>query len=151
LGDGPERTLWEKVAAGIHARDSAISIRFPGWADEAALIEQMKASRLLVVPSVWPEPFGSVGMAAARCGVPCAAFAVGGIPQWLHEGLNGHLAPAGRPTAAGLADAIVRCLRDPQHYEALSHGAREMAAKFTMACHLPNLISVFERIVRGRS
>ena len=53
----------------------------------------MKASRLLVVPSVWPEPFGSVGMAAARCGVPAAAFAVGGIPQWLHDGVNGHLAP----------------------------------------------------------
>ena len=52
----------------------------------------MAASDLLVVPSVWPEPFGSVGPAAAQHGIPAAAFAVGGIPQWLHEGVNGHLA-----------------------------------------------------------
>ena len=76
----------------------------------AALSAQMRESRLLVVPSVWPEPFGSVGMAAARYGVPAAAFAVGGIPQWLHDGVNGHLASATPPTSASLADAVIRCL-----------------------------------------
>ena len=150
-GDGPDRSLWERLAAGIQARAAEISIRFPGWSDETQLSWQMKTSRLLVVPSLWPEPFGSVGMAAARCGVPAAAFGVGGIPQWLHDGVNGHLAPATPPTAVGLADAVVRCLRDPEHYEQLSRGAREMAARFTMERHLPDLMNVFERVVHGRS
>jgi glycosyltransferase involved in cell wall biosynthesis len=149
-GDGPDRLRWEGLAAGIQAKEAQISIRFPGWSDEAQLSCQMKTSRLLVVPSLWPEPFGSVGLTAARCGVPAAAFGVGGIPQWLHDGVNGHLAPAVPATAAGLADAVVRCLRDPQHYQQLSRGAREMAAKFTMERHLPDLMGVFERVVHGR-
>jgi glycosyltransferase involved in cell wall biosynthesis len=150
LGDGPERERWERQSGRIQSRDPHISIAFPGWVDEAQLSAQMKTARLLVVPSVWPEPFGTVGMAAARQGVPAAAFAVGGITQWLHDGVNGHLASAAPPTAAGLAAAIASCLRDRGHHEALSRGARLMAARFTMDRHLPELMQVFEKVVNGR-
>jgi glycosyltransferase involved in cell wall biosynthesis len=146
-GDGPDRQQWEARAKEIAAEDSDLSILFTGWCDEARLGILMRESRLLVVPSVWPEPFGSVGMTAARHGVPAAAFAVGGIPQWLHEGVNGHLAPASPPTAAGLADAVVRCLDDPRHHGELSRGARRLSAMFTMERHLPELIRVLERVL----
>lgn len=149
-GDGPDRQRWESRAREIAADDKGVSIRFVGWCDEARLGMLMRESRLLVVPSVWPEPFGSVGMAAARYGVPAAAFAVGGIPQWLHEGVNGHLAPGSPPTAAGLADAVGRCLGEPRHYEELSRGALRMAATFTMEKHLPELVRVLERVIDGR-
>jgi glycosyltransferase involved in cell wall biosynthesis len=149
-GDGPDRQRWERSARRVQDTDSQISIRFSGWSDESQVNADMKASRLLVVPSVWPEPLGSVGIAAGRHGVPAAAFAVGGIPQWLHDGVNGHLAPAAPSTAAGLASAIVKSLRDPRHYEELSRGARAMAARFTMERHLPELIAIFERVVHGR-
>ena len=150
-GDGPDRLRWERRAREVEAADRDISIAFVGWTEEIRLTKLMLESRLLVVPSVWPEPFGSVGMAAARYGVPAAAFAVGGIPQWLHEGVNGHLAPGTPPTADGLAGAIVRCLSDPHHYEELSRGARQMAATFTMEHHLPPLIRIFERAIDGRA
>lgn len=149
-GDGPDRDRWETRARAMEAADRNISIAFVGWTDEIRLTRLMLESRLLVVPSVWPEPFGSVGMAAARYGVPAAAFAVGGIPQWLHDGVNGHLAPGTPPTADGLADAIVRCLSDPRHYEALSRAARRMAAAFTMERHLPPLITILQRAIDGR-
>ncbi len=123
-GDGPDRQRWESSARQVQDTDSQISITFSGWSDEAQVNADMNASRLLVVPSVWPEPLGSVGIAAARFGVPAAAFAVGGIPQWLHDGVSGHLAPADPPTAGGLAGAVCRCLRDPRHYDELSRGAR---------------------------
>lgn len=150
-GDGPVRAQWEQHAKRIQHRDPQLSISFPGWCNEEELGAHMQNARLLAVPSVWPEPFGSVGVAAARYGVPAAAFAVGGIPQWLHDGVNGHLASARPPKAAELADAALRCLRDPDHYEALSRGARQMAARFTMDRHLPELTSVFEQVVNGRS
>ena len=147
-GDGPERQQWEQLAKGIQARDANVAIEFSGWSDESQLSAMMQASRLLVVPSVWPEPFGSVGLAAARHGVPAAAFAVGGIPQWLHDGVNGHLA-ATPATAEGLASAIVKCLRDERHYEDLSRAAIEMATRFTMQQHIPEVVRVFERVVHG--
>jgi glycosyltransferase involved in cell wall biosynthesis len=146
-GDGPDRQQWEAHAREITTRDPQISILFAGWCDEVRLGTLMRDSRLLVVPSVWPEPFGSVGMAAAQYGVPAAAFAIGGIPQWLHEGVNGHLAPASPPTVAGLVDAIARCLGDPHHYEELSRGTQQMSAMFTMEKHLPELIRLLERVI----
>lgn len=149
-GDGPDRYRWEMRAREVAAADRDISIAFAGWTAEIPLTKLMLESRLLVVPSIWPEPFGSVGMAAARYGVPAAAFAVGGIPQWLHDGVNGHLAPGSPPTAEGLAEAIVRCLSDPHHYEDLSRGARQMAGAFTMENHLPRVIGILERAIDGR-
>jgi glycosyltransferase involved in cell wall biosynthesis len=148
-GDGPDRQEWETRAGVVMAKNPGLSILFAGWCDEGRLGSLMRDSRLLVVPSVWPEPFGSVGMAAAQCGVPAAAFAVGGIPQWLHDGINGHLAAGSPPSTAGLADAIVRCLAEPQHYEALCNGAARMAQVFTMDKHLPELIRILERAVDG--
>jgi glycosyltransferase involved in cell wall biosynthesis len=145
-GDGSERARLESHAREITRADHEVSIDFAGWCDELHLGMLMSGSRLLVVPSLWPEPFGSVGMAAARHGVPAAAFAAGGIPQWLHDGVNGHLAPASPPTREGLADAVVRCLIDPSHYQQLSCGARQMAAAFTMDKHLPQLMQILESV-----
>ena len=59
-------------------------------------------SDLLVLPSLWPEPFALVGLEAARHRLPVAAYAVGGIPDWLTSGENGYLAPGDPPTVDGL-------------------------------------------------
>jgi glycosyltransferase involved in cell wall biosynthesis len=96
-----------------------------------------------VVPSLWPEPFGSVGPTAGSHGLPAAAFAVGGIPQWLVDGVTGHLAPGDPPTASGLARAIVQCLDDRAHHASLREGARQMAGTFTMKRHLPGVLKAF--------
>src|SRR5688500_10119467 len=94
------------------------------------------------------EPFGSVGPAAAAAGIPAAAFDVGGISEWLTEGVSGHLAPGQRPTAKGLAGATARCLADPHHYAALKEGARMMSQRFTMQHHIPALVSALEQATR---
>jgi glycosyltransferase involved in cell wall biosynthesis len=102
-----------------------------------------------VVPSVWPEPFGLVGPEAAAYGVPAAAYAVGGIPDWLQDGVNGHLAPGNPPMAAGLADAIVNCLGDPAHYEQLRRGALAAAqTSDTVARHAAAVAEVLGAVAR---
>jgi glycosyltransferase involved in cell wall biosynthesis len=141
-GDGRDRARWESRARQIAAAFPNAEFEFTGWLAHDELSQRMKTSDLLVVPSLWPEPFGSVGAEAGRYGVPAAAFAVGGIPQWLADGISGHLAPGNPPTPAGLAHAIARCIEDPQHYAALSEGARRMAATFSMERHLPELLKV---------
>ena len=141
-GDGRDRARWESRARQIAAAFPNAEFEFTGWLAHDELSQRMKTSDLLVVPSLWPEPFGSVGAEAGRYGVPAAAFAVGGIPQWLADGISGHLAPGNPPTPAGLAHAIARCIEDPQHYAALSEGARRMAATFSMERHLPELLQV---------
>ena len=102
-------------------------------------------AHLLVVPSLWPEPFGLIGLEAAACGVPAAAFDVGGISEWLHDGVSGYLAPANPPPAAALAAAIVKCLRDRPTHDALSQGALEIASRHSMDAHVTALLGVLTR------
>jgi glycosyltransferase involved in cell wall biosynthesis len=144
-GDGQSRARWESRARQIEKRTPNLQFEFTGWLAQEEIGRLMKRSDLLVVPSLWPEPFGMVGPAAGEQGLPAVAFAVGGIPQWLTEGVTGHLAPAQPPTPAGLTRAIVRCLEDPRHYAELREGARRMASTFSMQRHIPNLIRVLAR------
>jgi glycosyltransferase involved in cell wall biosynthesis len=145
-GDGPRRQEWEARARTIEAAVPALTIDFPGWVTQDLMNSLMHDADLLVVPSLWPEPFGSIGPQAAQHGVPAAAFDVGGISQWLEDGVTGHLAPADPPTPAGLADAISKCLAGTDHHNALRTGARKMADRFTMERHLPPLLESLERI-----
>jgi glycosyltransferase involved in cell wall biosynthesis len=150
-GDGPERARWEQVAGRVQQLTEGVRVSFVGWIGRDRLDRLLAQTDLLVVPSLWPEPFGAVGPIAGSHGVPAAAFAVGGIPHWLKEGVNGCLAPGARPTASGLADAIVRCLSNPGTYARLREGAFEMATRFRMAPHLSTLLPVLHEAVAARS
>jgi glycosyltransferase involved in cell wall biosynthesis len=82
------------------------------------------------------------GPEAGLRGLPAAACAVGGIPEWLSDGVNGHLAPGDPPRAAGLARAIVECVREPVELARLSRGAREMALRFELDAHVETLVAI---------
>jgi glycosyltransferase involved in cell wall biosynthesis len=145
-GDGRDRSRWQSRAAHLMARDRNLSIQFTGWIERARLDAVLNSTDLLVVPSVWPEPFGQVGPEAGMRRVPVAAFATGGISDWLKEGVNGYLAPANPPRAAGLADAIVKCVRDPTTHERLREGAVAVAKRFTMTAHMADLLAIFQGV-----
>jgi glycosyltransferase involved in cell wall biosynthesis len=79
--------------------------------------------------------------------VPVAAFDVGGIHDWLLDGVNGYLAPGNPPTAHGLAEAIIKSLRDPAIHARLCAGAVEVAQQFNIKNHLTALMEVFQSVI----
>lgn len=145
-GEGRKRGAWEQQAARLQRHHSDLEIEFTGWIDRARMDLLLNDCDLQVVPSLWPEPFGLVGPEAGLRGVPAAAFAVGGVPDWLTDGVNGCLAPGDPPTSAGLADAIIRCLRDPTTLAHLRCGAIKVAEQFGIKNHLAALMKVFEHV-----
>jgi glycosyltransferase involved in cell wall biosynthesis len=145
-GDGPARPEWEGRAQAICAQNPLVQVKFKGWLGAAELQAEFAASDLLVVPSLWPEPFGSIGPEAGMSGLPAAAFAVGGIPEWLHDGVNGFLALPNPPAASNLADAIVKCLADPVRYRQLRRGAQQEAINFELVQHCETLLGIFAAV-----
>lgn len=146
-GDGNERKLWEGRASSIQTSCDGLSFEFPGWVTGAAHETLLASSDLLVMPSLWPEPFGLGGPQAGLHGVPAVAFDVGGISDWLKDDVNGYLAPANPPTSAGLAEAVIKCLRDPATYTRLSRGAVTIAQSFSARNHVSRLLKVFEQAI----
>ena len=141
-GDGPERETLQARAAAMQSTINDLEIRFPGWLDPDDVAREMRDADVLVVPSIWPEPFGLVGPEAGLHGLPAVAFAVGGIPDWLSEGVNGHLAPGDPPTARGLGEAIQRCFADSAHHAALQAGARTAALELSADRHVSRIVEV---------
>jgi glycosyltransferase involved in cell wall biosynthesis len=144
-GDGRARLEWARRADEIVRNQPQLRIEFTGWMDSAALDSLFDSSDLLVLPSLWPEPFGLVGSEAGIRGLPTAAFATGGIPEWLSDGVNGTLA-RGPSSARSLADAVVRCLRDPVEHLRLRRGAIEQARRFSPERHLNALMKVTDLV-----
>ena len=107
-GDGPMQRELQLLAKELSGRHPEILITFAGWLRRPGIQALMRDSDLLVTPSLWPEPFGRVGLEAATFNLPVVAYAVGGVGDWLTEGLNGCLAPGNPPDNHGLAAAIVR-------------------------------------------
>lgn len=141
-GEGPLRgTLTNRSS-----RLDGVDVEFPGWVDAAARTALFARARVLGVPSIWPEPFGLVGLEAAACGVPSVAFGVGGIGEWLADGVNGRLIAAG--DTAAMAGAIAGLLRDPAQRRRLSDGARTVAARLSPDAHLSRLEAVLDNARR---
>ncbi len=146
IGDGSERTAWQLQATQMEAAHPGIQVKFNGWMDSSELALQYANANLLVVPSLWPEPFGLVGVEAGRQGMPAVAFAVGGIPEWLHDGENGYLASGNPPTPSGLAAAVIRALA-PENYLRICIRARELALRWTLEQHCRQLEQLFEATI----
>lgn len=143
-GDGPDRQAFAE-----QARRRGVPAEFLGWIGPERREAEMRAADVLVVPSVWPEPFGLVGIEAGCVGLPAVGFAVGGIPDWLIPGVSGELAPGERPDPGELANAIGRALADESHWQRLRVGAWETAKQFTPERHLERLIDVLAAAVGG--
>jgi glycosyltransferase involved in cell wall biosynthesis len=144
-GEGPEEGSWKKIAADCERRHPQIRIRFPGWLGGERKVAALTESHLLVMPSLWPEPFGMSGVEAGFHGVPSVAFDVGGIREWLRDGVNGHLADGRPPAAGGLAKALIAALEDPRHYAELRAGAVTVTRDFGEEPHL----AAVEQLLQG--
>lgn len=145
-GEGPElpRLRAEVAARGLKAQ-------LVGWVGRAERQRLMREADVLAVPSVWPEPFGLVGLEAAAVGLPAVAYALGGITEWCEPGVSGELAPGHPPTVEGLAEALVRALRSEQHHARLREGAWRTASRFTPEAHVEVLCALLQRVVGERS
>jgi glycosyltransferase involved in cell wall biosynthesis len=141
VGDGPQRAEWERLAARLSVRAG-----FVGWKSGEDRWPWLRRAGLLAVPSVWPEPFGLVGLEAAALGVPAIAFDVGGIREWLTPGENGFLVPRDslNPTAFGAE--LVTAFRRPELLAAMRCKAKAVARQLSLERHLDRL----EEILNGK-
>jgi glycosyltransferase involved in cell wall biosynthesis len=119
---------------------------FAGWVPHTKLEPFYARAALTVVPSRWPEPFGMVGLEAMARGRPVVGFAVGGIPDWLENGVTGLLAP--EANVGALATAIDRLLQDAALRTRLGEaGARRVHERFQAQFYLQQLTSILEELV----
>lgn len=145
-GEGPGRM---QIAAASKRHD--VPTEFLGWLGSGLRNEALRQADVLLVPSVWPEPFGLVGIEAGCVGLPAVAFDVGGISDWLTSGYSGELAASQPPTAAALGAALAKVLSNREEYQRMRHNAWSISQRFTMESHLRHLLQVLESIQSSKT
>jgi glycosyltransferase involved in cell wall biosynthesis len=138
-GNGPADQPWRALARRLN-----VAATFHGWVAGGDRTALLRSASLIAVPSLWPEPFGLVGLEAAVHGVPAVAFDVGGIGEWLHDDVNGRVVgEAGSAIAMG--SAIAQMLTGTLELARLGQGAIRAASALTLGAHLDIVEPVLTR------
>ena len=82
IGPGPEKAVGEEYVRNVGLVDQ---VDFIGHMDAPQVAQQMRRHKVVVMPSIWQEPFGLVVLEGLACGCRVVAANRGGIP----EALNG--------------------------------------------------------------
>lgn len=83
----------------------------------------------LLFPVRWEEPWGLVPLESMACGCPVVATGRGGSGEYLRDGENCLLVPAGEPAA--LADAVARLAGSGELRASLREAGIATAARYT--------------------
>jgi glycosyltransferase involved in cell wall biosynthesis len=112
----------------------------------AAVRAGMRRCLALVVPSVWPEPFGIVVLEALAAGRPVVGSRIGGIPEIVRDEREGLLvAPA---DARALSAALDRLIHDHGLRDAMAAAAGIRAADFAPDAVLPRFEAAYAGVGR---
>lgn len=144
-GDGHQLDAMRSLARRLRVHDR---VCFKGWLDAEELAEELTNASVVVVPSLWPEPFGLVGIEAFAAGRPAIASATGGVGDWLQDGVSGLCVAPGDTRA--LARALNELLADPERQRTMGMaGKKVVETRFSPERHLGALIEGY-RAARSR-
>jgi glycosyltransferase involved in cell wall biosynthesis len=138
-GDGWQLEAMRKLARKLGVQER---VRFTGWLAPEELARELAEASVVAMPSLWPEPFGLVGIEAHAAGRPVVASATGGVRDWLKDGVSGLLVEPGDPRA--LAAALEQLLADPARQREMGEAGRALvAARFTPERHVAALAQAY--------
>lgn len=130
FGSGDPHYQFE-LEAFVRSHGLSKVVIFNGLVDQDRLIRAYDGADLVVVPSLWAEPFGLVAVEAMARGVAVIASDVGGLSGVLRDHVDGRLVMPGDPEV--LAAAIADSLDQPDERRRLGSAAQEtVRERFTL-------------------
>jgi len=139
-GDGP---ILSDLMAGAPG-----NVSFVGRLGFEELLAFYRKARLLVVPSLWFEPFGMVAIDAMALGVPVIASRIGGLPYVVEDGVTGSLFEPGSPK--DMEQQVRRLWEDPQLCVRMGRAAQQKVMReFTEDTYFHNLMAVYQTAIHS--
>ncbi len=136
-GDGREIDAMRELAAEVGVAERLV---FRGWLAPHELARELAEASFVVMPSIWPEPFGLVGIEGFAAGRPAIASGTGGVSDWLDDGVSGLSVPPADIDA--LARAMASLLEDVDRQEQMGRaGEATVAARFSPEHHVAALLA----------
>ncbi len=117
VGDGPEVSDVENLISKLNLSDKVYCL-----GEQSSIVELLSISDLFLLTSE-TEGFGLAVLEALSCEVPVVCYKVGGLPELVHDKLNGFLVPFGNIEL--LASKAIEILKNNTLREEFSKNARK--------------------------
>ncbi|MFO0921397.1 MAG: glycosyltransferase family 4 protein [Pirellulales bacterium] len=139
---GPVDESYMKTLQGLISQHSLYNqMRFLGRRNDVA--DLMMAFDCVALPSK-KEVMPISLMESMAVGLPVIATAVGGIPEFVRDGVDGFVVPPRSPKA--LAEAISKWMADPQLRTQMGRSAKDSMAETYSPTHLiPHILTTYRR------
>jgi glycogen synthase len=118
-------------------------VEFVGKKTGKELVDLLNVHQILVVPSVWQEPFGIVALEGIACGCVVVGSNGGGLMEAI--GPCGLTFPNGN--ASALAGCLSSLLREPRKCQAYRSTAAEHLARHTKRAVASSYLDVIQAVV----
>lgn len=148
LDDRFQLSIWGWVAPDVREALAAHpSVLLPGVYGIDKLDDMLEDIDVGVVPSVWEEVYGFVGLEYLAKGIPVIGSALGGIPEYVRPGQTGWLNQTS--SAAELADLMAAAIEDPGQVRRLGRTAIELRDELItpFSSQLAELSELYERVL----
>ena len=96
---------------------------FTGWVDKNDMKNVYSASDIVLVPSMYLDPFPRIMVEAMACGKPVVGSRYGGAPEIVIDGVTGYIINPLYPKQIALK--ILDLLKNPEKVEAFGQAGRE--------------------------
>lgn len=137
-GDGSQRDV---ITARIEELGLGDAVSYLGHLDKPALSQKYRAASFVIIPSLWPEPFGLVGPEAMSAGTPVITSGRGGM-SWLKDGVNGVLINPENTSEAGKRIAELLTQSNAE-YSKLSRAALAEAKLYSSQKYVDALLRLY--------
>jgi glycosyltransferase involved in cell wall biosynthesis len=142
VGEGSQRDALSGLAKVLGLADV---VEFTGWVTGDYLRQEYADATVLVMPSVWPEALGLVGVEALANGCPVIGSNNGAIPEFVDPGVTGAVAEPG--DELGLAHAIESFLRGQSKRADAVRAAAIKVRAFYVDVFIDNLLELYRQLL----
>jgi glycosyltransferase involved in cell wall biosynthesis len=143
IGNGPEL---EKYKQSVEIYRLQGNVKFLGYIDNQKIGDYIIKTTLVVVPSIYEEPFGLSGIEAMSIGRPVVGSSIGGIPEWLNE-RGGKLVSPNNP--AELSKTIIELLSNKENLIRISKSAHIEAQKYSIDKRVKEIEKVYLALLQN--
>lgn len=143
VGDGSYKKTLEKMILDLNISKN---VKLLGHLSRDLVKKVYEDSLIIVIPSIWPEAFGKVGIEAMSVGRPIIATNVGGVSDWLIDGKTGYLIEPNNPKE--ISDKVSKLLSRPDILEEMSVESKKRAKDFSLEKHVKNILDLYEKVIK---
>ncbi len=129
------------------AASLGVNLELQSWLEGDELSRAYARAKVVAFSSLWPEPFGLVGIEAMMQGKPVVAFDSGGVGDWLQHEKTGYLVP--HMDINLYSECLDRLLENDSLRHQMGEAGRDYALKkFNPNRYLNDLLAIYTEAIQ---